>query len=79
MKSRKAAPIQPCTASTLARSVAGRLPPKTATSAPKKVRISTHSSIEPSWLPQTPVILKSSGFSEWVFSQTFSTEKSEAT
>ena len=28
MNSRKAAPIQPCTASTLARSVAGRLPPK---------------------------------------------------
>ena len=79
MNSRKAAPIQPCTASTLARSDAGRLRPNTATSAPKKVRISTHSSIEPSWLPQVPVTLNSSGFSEWEFSQTLATEKSDWT
>ena len=36
MKSRKARPIQPCTASTRACSALGRLRPKTATSAPKK-------------------------------------------
>ena len=57
MNSRKAAPIQPCTAITLARSVAGRLAPNSATSAPKMARISTQSSIEPSWFPQAPVIL----------------------
>ena len=38
-------------------SVAGRLPPNTATSAPNSARISTQSSIEPSWLPHTLVIL----------------------
>ena len=29
----------------------------TATAAAKMARINTHSSIEPSWFPQTPVIL----------------------
>ena len=36
-------------------SVTGRLLPNAATSAPNNARISTHSSIEPSWLPQTLV------------------------
>ena len=57
MKTRKAEAIQACTPSTFALSVSGRLPPKKATSAPKKARISTHSIIEPSWLPHTPVNL----------------------
>ena len=35
----------------------GRLPPQTATMAPKSVRISIQSSIEPSWLPQVPASL----------------------
>ena len=47
----------PWTASTRARSVSGRLPPNTATAAPNTARISSHSSIEPSWLAQTPEIL----------------------
>ena len=79
MKSRKAEPIQPCTASTRARSALGRFVPKPATSAPKKERISTHRSIEPSWFPHTPVILKRSGCAELLFSKTFRTEKSEVT
>ena len=29
--------------------------------------MNTHRSIEPSWLPQTPVILYSSGLSVWLF------------
>ena len=35
----------------------GRLPPNSATAAPKMARISTHSSIEPSWFPHVPEIL----------------------
>ena len=35
----------------------GRLLPKAATRPPASARIATHSSIEPSWLPQTPVTL----------------------
>ena len=57
-KSRKARPdraLHGKHARTAVRS--GRLPPKTATAAPKTARISTHSSIEPSWFPQTPEIL----------------------
>ena len=57
MNSRKATAIPACTESTLARSVAGRLVPNRATAAPKTARISTHSSIEPSWFPHTPEIL----------------------
>ena len=57
MNSKNAAAIHACTPSTLALSVAGRLPPNSATSAPNSARISTHSSIEPSWFPHTPVIL----------------------
>ena len=45
------------TARTLARNVTGRLLPNSATAAPKTARISTHSSIEPSWFPHTPEIL----------------------
>ena len=48
MKTRKAAPISPCTASASARSRIGSARPKTATAAPKVARISDHSSIEPS-------------------------------
>ena len=57
MKSRKAAPIDPCTASTFALSWRGRLEPKVATAAPNRARISTHKIIEPSWFPHTPEIL----------------------
>ena len=57
MNSRKATLISPCTASALARSVRGSERPNRATSAPKIARIRTHSSIEPSWFPQTPEIL----------------------
>jgi len=34
-----------------------QVPPNSATSAPNSARISTHKSIEPSWFPQTPLIL----------------------
>ncbi len=54
MKSRNATAIDDCTLSTLAFSVGGRLRPKAATAAPNSVRISTHSTIEPSWFPHTP-------------------------
>ena len=37
----------------------------------------THSIIEPSWLPQTPVTLYSIGFDGFEFSKTLRTEKSE--
>ena len=57
MNSRKATAMPACTASTLARSVRGRLVPNRATAAPNSARISTHSSIEPSWFPHTPEIL----------------------
>ncbi len=43
-----AAAIQPCTASAIAFSVTGRLPPNVATSAPNRVKIKTHSIMEPS-------------------------------
>ena len=39
-----------------------------ATAAPISTRIITQSTIEPSWLPQTLVILNSSGCSECEFS-----------
>ena len=52
MKRWKAAAIQACTASALALSIAGKLLPKAATSAPNKARMKTHSIIEPSWFPQ---------------------------
>ena len=52
MNSRNAAVTQPCTDSTVALSVCGRRPPKIATRAENSTRISTHRSIEPSWLPQ---------------------------
>jgi hypothetical protein len=57
MNRRKAAAIDPCTASTLACSSRGRFVPKVATAAPNKARISTQSTIEPSWFPHTPAIL----------------------
>ena len=57
MKARKPTPIMPCTASTRAFSVGGRLLPNSATAAPNSARMRTQSSIEPSWFPQTPVIL----------------------
>lgn len=77
MKRRNAAATNPCTERTFDRSVAGKLPLNQATKAPKNVRISTHRSIDPSWFPHTPVTLKSIGFAECEFSQTFATEKSD--
>ncbi len=56
-KSRKATAIQAWTDRTSARSRSGRFWLNTATSAPNSARISTHRSIDPSWFPQTPVIL----------------------
>ena len=57
MKPKKATAIVACTARTRARKLGGRLPPQTATMAPKSVRISIQSSIDPSWLPQVPASL----------------------
>jgi hypothetical protein len=68
MKSWKAAAIQACTASALALSFAGKLPPKAATSAPNKARINTHSIMEPSWFPQTLVRRYINGIAEFEFS-----------
>src|SRR3546814_5808291 len=49
MKARNPTPIMPCTASTRARNVGGRLPPNSDTAAPNTARMRTQSSIEPSW------------------------------
>ena len=57
MKAKKATAMVACTASTRAFSAGGRFSPHQATMAPKSVRISIQSSIEPSWLPQVPLIL----------------------
>jgi hypothetical protein len=38
--------------------------------------IVTHSSIEPSWLPQVPASLKMNGLAEWLFSATSFTDRS---
>ena len=57
IKSTKVAEIAPWIASTADRRSSGRFAPKNQTAAPKSERISTHKSIEPSWLPQTPEIL----------------------
>ena len=46
-----------CTASVLACSRMGTLLRESATTPPNRARISTQSSIEPSWFPQTPEIL----------------------
>ena len=48
MNRRNAVPIQPCTAMTSALRLDGRLPPNSATNPPKRTRMSTHSSMEPS-------------------------------
>ncbi len=55
--SSKPAAVPPSTAITLARKAAGRLRPNTATAPPHKARIRHQSRMEPSWLPQIPVIL----------------------
>ena len=58
MKRRKAAAIQPCTASTRARSARGQVAAESRDQrAEAASRISTQRSIEPSWFPQTPVTL----------------------
>ena len=58
MNSRKATAMPACTASTSARSVGRKVAAEQRDrGAEGRVRISTHSSIEPSWLPQTPAIL----------------------
>ncbi len=57
MKARKAMVTAACTASVLARSRAGMLSRDSATTPPNSARIRTHSSIEPSWFPHTPVTL----------------------
>ncbi len=57
MKARKPIPTIACTASTRAFSVGGRLRPNRATAALNSASTSTHSSIEPSWFPHTPLTL----------------------
>ena len=57
MKMMKVAEMEPCTPSTVARRSSGRFAPNSQTAAPNSARISTQSSIEPSWFPQTPEIL----------------------
>ncbi len=57
VKVRKPIAIQAWTESTRARSVGGRLRPNAATAAPNMARIRTQRSMEPSWLPHTPVTL----------------------
>ena len=57
IKAKKHTPIADCTDNTLALKSDRRLVPKTATKNPKNVSISTHSSIEPSWLPHVPLTL----------------------
>jgi len=53
--------------------------PNKATAEPNRLRIITHSNSEPSWLPQTPEILYSSGFAVCEFWNTLRTEKSDVT
>ncbi len=79
MNSRKPTAIMPCTASTRARSAGGRLLENSATAAAHSDSMKTHRSIEPSWFPQTPVILYSSGLSVWLFWMTLMTVKSDVT
>ena len=57
MKAKVPKPSKPWIANVRARRVAGNDRPRPATSPPNKVSIRTHSIIEPSWLPQTPVTL----------------------
>ena len=61
MNKMKPAAIMACTASTRARRLGGRLRPNAATAAPYTERISTHSSMEPSWFAHTPETLYSMG------------------
>jgi hypothetical protein len=57
MKIPKPVATMPWIASTRARNVCGSSAPNTATAAPNSARMRIQSSIEPSWFPQTPVIL----------------------
>jgi hypothetical protein len=79
MNRMNATAIEDCTVSTLALNRAGRLAPKRATSAPNTLRMSTHNSMEPSWLPHRPLSLYTSGLAECEFSNTLTTEKSDRT
>ena len=44
--------------------------PNSATAPPHSARMATQSSIEPSWFPQVPLILYSSGLAEWLLATT---------
>jgi hypothetical protein len=57
VKSRKPTLISPITASTRATMTSGSWRENSATATVQPARISAHSRIEPSWLPQTAVIL----------------------
>jgi hypothetical protein len=57
MKAMKPTATSPSTPSTRAFSVVGRSRPNPATAPPHSARISTHSTMEPSWLPQAPASL----------------------
>ena len=77
IKAKKQLAIADWTDNTLALKSVRKLLPKQATRNPKNVSIKTHNSIEPSWLPQVPLILYSIGLAEWEFSTTSFTEKSD--
>ena len=57
MKAKKPTPTSPSTASTRALSAEGRSRPKPETAPPQSARISTQSTMEPSWLPQVALSL----------------------
>ena len=76
MNSRNAKAIIDWTDRVRAFRVGGRLPPNSATMQPNSARISTHSSIEPSWFPQLEAILKVIGCKEFEFCATLTMVKS---
>ena len=77
VNSRKPPETRPSTPSTRARREEGRLWPKAATVAPQSESMKHHSTIEPSWFPQVPVIRYSRGTALEEKFATFSTVKSE--
>ena len=79
MKPKNAAAIIDCTLRVRAFSPSGRPRPNAATMAPNSDRISTSSSIEPSWLPQVAETLNSTGICEFECAATIRTEKSDTT
>ena len=79
INSKNATAISDCILRALAFNGGGIFRPHTATAAPNIDKIKTQSSIEPSWLPQTPLTLYSKGLSEWLLLYTSRSEKSDIT